>query len=98
MSVQDVTMIVRHVLTVLLDTPTKQQLQLAALQTALHFSPDAIADRSAVIMCSGNSLPGLKRASYPYWLKWKHSLFVQDLPSRSGLAMMQIFRGLRSQN
>lgn len=49
MHMQDVTMIVRHVLTVLLDPNTKQQLQLAALQTALHFSPDAIADRFATI-------------------------------------------------
>lgn len=43
--VQDVNMLVRHVLTVLLDPHTKRQLQVAALQTAFHFTPDAIADR-----------------------------------------------------
>ncbi len=43
-------MIVRHVLTILLDPQTKQQLQLAALQTALHFSPNAIADRFATAL------------------------------------------------
>ena len=49
-------MIVRHVLTVLLDPHTKQQLQLAALQTAVHFSPDAIADRSATFRALASGL------------------------------------------
>ena len=48
-ALQDVTVLVRHVLTILLDPHTKQQLQLAALQTALHFSPDEIADRWVIV-------------------------------------------------